>query len=63
MLASFGELGTRIGDFDEPTGLWIDAGNRLYVADTRNARVQVFKLASDTNRNRPSEGTVQASAE
>jgi sugar lactone lactonase YvrE len=51
MLASFGEFGSRVGDFSEPRGLWIDGSNRLYVADTWNARVQVFQLHSEANGN------------
>lgn len=33
-----------VGEFDEPAGLAIDSGN-LFVADTDNARIQLFDLA------------------
>ncbi len=46
LLGSAGYLGTRSGEFDFPTGLWVDANDRVYVADTSNARVQVFQLGS-----------------
>ncbi len=42
--SSFGRLGPGIGEFDAPSGLWIDAANRMYVADTNNRRVQMFQL-------------------
>ncbi len=60
MLASFGEFGSRVGDFSEPRGLWIDASNRLYVADTWNARVQVFQLRSEANQNQPQVNEAEA---
>ena len=44
LLSSFGYLGIRIGEFNSPTGLWLDSTNRIYVADTGNLRVQVFQL-------------------
>jgi DNA-binding beta-propeller fold protein YncE len=43
-LASFGQAGQRVGEFAGPEGLWIDASNRLYVADSGNGRVQLFQL-------------------
>ena len=51
LLASFGQAGPRMGEFSAPRGLWIDAKNRLYVADTENARVQLFQLTSGDERN------------
>jgi hypothetical protein len=33
-----------MGEFSAPGGLWVDANNRLYVADTANVRVQLFQL-------------------
>ena len=44
LLASFGQSGTRVGEFVEPEGLWVDSANRLYVADSGNGRVQLFQL-------------------
>ncbi len=43
-MRSFGRPGSRVGEFHAPRGLWVDASNRLYVADAANARVQVFQL-------------------
>lgn len=44
LLTTFGQSGQRLGEFFAPKGLWIDPTNRLYVADTGNARVQIFQL-------------------
>jgi DNA-binding beta-propeller fold protein YncE len=45
-LASFGQMGRRVGEFAGPNGLWIDSGNRMYVADSGNGRVQMFQLTA-----------------
>ena len=45
LLGTFGQLGARVGEFASPKGLWIDSGNRLYVADAENGRVQIFQIA------------------
>jgi uncharacterized protein (TIGR03663 family) len=37
-----GATGTGRGQFTQPTGLGVDAGGNLYVADSRNNRVQKF---------------------
>ncbi len=44
---SFGRHGI-VGEFNSPAGLWIDEKKRLYVADTRNSRVQVFQLVHNS---------------
>ena len=44
LVASFGQPGSRMGEFGAPRGLWVDANKRLYVADTENVRVQLFQL-------------------
>lgn len=46
LLASFGQSGTRVGEFAAPEGLWVDPANRLYVADSGNGRVQLFQLTA-----------------
>ena len=46
LMKSFGSTGFKMGEFNFPTGLWIDSTDRIYVADTRNLRVQVFQLSS-----------------
>jgi len=41
----FGSVGTDEGEFNSPTGLAFDhANDLLYVADTKNDRIQVFEL-------------------
>ena len=45
-MGTFGQSGSRIGEFLAPRGLWVDASNRIYVADTANARVQVFEVST-----------------
>ena len=45
-MGTFGQPGDRIGEFRVPSGLWVDASNRIYVADTANARVQVFQVST-----------------
>lgn len=42
----FGQTGSGPGQFRAPLGLWIGHGNRMYVADTSNRRVQVFQLTT-----------------
>jgi len=43
----FGSEGTGNGEFDEPTGIVFDSANDLlYVADTDNDRIQIFKIVS-----------------
>jgi ABC-type Fe3+ transport system permease subunit/DNA-binding beta-propeller fold protein YncE len=41
-LDSFGHAGTGPGEFNRPEGLFIDAKDRVYVADSCNHRIQVF---------------------
>lgn len=41
-LQSFGHAGTGPGEFNRPEGLFIDAQDRVYVADSCNHRIQVF---------------------
>jgi DNA-binding beta-propeller fold protein YncE len=48
LLGSFGRNGSEVGEFSSPAGLFVDGGNRLYVADTNNSRVQVFQLSHDS---------------
>lgn len=42
-LMEWGRKGDGRGEFNEPHGIAIDAKGRVYVADRRNVRVQVFK--------------------
>jgi serine/threonine protein kinase/DNA-binding beta-propeller fold protein YncE len=41
-LLQWGEKGLRDGQFDRPFGVAVDAEGRIYVADTRNHRIQKF---------------------
>ena len=41
-LMSWGEPGTRPGEFNLPHGVWIDRSGRVLVADRENDRIQVF---------------------
>lgn len=43
VLGGFGRFGQRDREFNAPSGLWIDASDRVYVADTNNSRIQVFQ--------------------
>ncbi len=39
----WGSLGDRAGQFVHPSGIAIDSMGRIYLADTENNRVQVFR--------------------
>jgi DNA-binding beta-propeller fold protein YncE len=43
-LYRFGSIGAGPGEFRRPSGMWVESGNRLYVADTMNKRVQLFEI-------------------
>ena len=49
-LYSFGQPGSKHGEFHFPRGLWIDENNQIYVADSKNGRVQVFQLHPQTSQ-------------
>jgi sugar lactone lactonase YvrE len=42
-IAEWGKKGKAPGEFDDPTGVAV-GGDRVYVADLRNSRIQVFNL-------------------
>jgi DNA-binding beta-propeller fold protein YncE len=44
LLYFFGQSGTDAGQFNGISGAWVDAGHCLYVADTKNKRVQLFQI-------------------
>jgi len=46
-LSSFGSQGQEKGKFWMPSGVFIDEENHIYVADSYNARVQVFQLVKN----------------
>src|SRR5436189_1213521 len=41
-VAEFGSYGTGLGEMNEPVGLAISRDNKLFIAESYNARVQVF---------------------
>jgi hypothetical protein len=43
LLYYFGAHGTGLGEFQLPTGLFIDREDRIFVVDSYNRRVQVFR--------------------
>ena len=44
LLRVFGRPGNKIGEFSRPIGVWVDERDRIYVADSRNHRIQVFQF-------------------
>jgi DNA-binding beta-propeller fold protein YncE len=50
LLGSFGHTGMEVGEFNSPAGLWVDATNWLYVADTNNGRIQVFRVSRGSEK-------------
>ena len=45
LLVSFGSEGDGRGQFDNPQGVGIDREGQIYIADSRNSRVQVLKIS------------------
>lgn len=43
-LMAIGGVGSSPGQFHLPAGVWVDAHNRIFVADTLNGRVSVFQF-------------------
>jgi hypothetical protein len=43
LLYFFGKRGVRLGEFQLPSGLFIDHDDRVFVVDSFNRRVQVFR--------------------
>ena len=43
LLYNFGQKGSGFGEFQLPTGLFIDRHDRVLVVDSYNRRVQVFR--------------------
>jgi DNA-binding beta-propeller fold protein YncE len=44
LAGSFGRQGSKTGEFSRPLGMWADARDRIYVADSNNRRIQVFQF-------------------
>jgi DNA-binding beta-propeller fold protein YncE len=49
LLYTFGAKGTHAGEFQLPSGLFIDHDDHVYVVDSFNRRVQVFQYAGVKN--------------
>lgn len=41
-IMQWGQQGTQVGDFNEPHSISIDSQGRVFVADRRNSRIQIF---------------------
>jgi DNA-binding beta-propeller fold protein YncE len=50
LVGEFGAAGVRRGEFGTPAAIWIDADNRLYVAERHNRRVQLFQISGTATR-------------
>ena len=61
LLSVFGRPGHSAGEFVGPAGLWFDSGNRLYIADSGNGRVQLFQIKV-TERDNSSEKVAEVPA-
>ena len=49
VVAAFGRPGVKTGEFSRPLGVWADARDRVYVADSKNRRIQVFQFRNGRN--------------
>jgi DNA-binding beta-propeller fold protein YncE len=47
LLMAFGDHGTGYGGFWLPAGLYIDDRDRIYVSDSSNRRVQIFRYLKE----------------
>jgi DNA-binding beta-propeller fold protein YncE len=47
LLGSFGRPGYLRGEFRNPVGVWLNSAGDVYVADSQNGRVQVFRPAAE----------------
>jgi DNA-binding beta-propeller fold protein YncE len=47
LVGAFGRPGSKTGEFSRPLGMWADARDKIYVADSNNRRVQVFQLRNE----------------
>ena len=45
LLGTFGESGDGQGEFDTPAGIAVAGDGTVYVADSDNSRIQVFRPA------------------
>jgi hypothetical protein len=47
LLLAFGRTGAGDGEFYLPTSIHIDAGDNIYVADSFNRRIEIFRYLKD----------------
>jgi DNA-binding beta-propeller fold protein YncE len=47
LINKIGSTGSKPGELSSPQGVWVDAENNIYVAETINGRVQKFTLEGD----------------
>jgi DNA-binding beta-propeller fold protein YncE len=50
LVGVFGRPGSKTGEFSRPLGLWADARDRIYVADSNNRRIQLFQFRTGEDR-------------
>lgn len=47
LIHTLGRQGFAAEEFNAPSGLWLDPAYRLYIADTKNSRVQIFVVSPE----------------
>lgn len=47
LINKIGSTGSKPGELSSPQGVWVDAENNIYVAETTNGRVQKFSFEGD----------------
>jgi DNA-binding beta-propeller fold protein YncE len=52
LLYYFGKSGNGPGEFQMPAGLFVDRSDRIYVVDSFNHRVEVFKFTTSSKPER-----------
>jgi DNA-binding beta-propeller fold protein YncE len=57
LLYRFGGMGDSPGQFQEPTGICVDSGDRFFVADAGNRRVQEFQFGGNERASLQPQGT------
>jgi len=53
LIGMYGHSGTQVREFRLPGGMWVDATDRIYIADTDNSRVQVFQSSEIGDQRTP----------
>ncbi|QOJ20954.1 MAG: hypothetical protein HRU77_09775 [Gammaproteobacteria bacterium] len=49
-IAQFGTYGSKFGEFNEPSGLFISRESEIYISDCHNQRIQVFSKRGEFKR-------------